>query len=300
MNVYVNHLAISITPHRKGVNNNLAIGGRIQLCSDFFQKPLPNISFNLSIYLFTVAYSNTMPNTTNGSIGSGSGEQDALLLPQNSQTTNDDSHRLVSHRAGASEVEQLAHKIQHRRQHRLLITFDARVQLLEKCQEINVRQEYDSPHKISRQDLIELKQHHYDSTVLNNTHNNRLLQKLRHRLGLQTTDQYLQAAFQKALDHTARQSEAWFWFHEWTFFYTKVVSPWPWMRNETANAVLVVLLFFTATPLFFCSVLQDKNVCGDPSTGINWLEGYYMASVTLVRRVFVVHDVSAKIREEHG
>lgn len=221
-----------------------------------------------------------MTNTINGSTTSGSGEHDALLLSSQSPSTDDSSHRLTSHRAGASEVEQLAHKIQHRRQHRLLITFATRVKLLEDCRALAQRQGYDSPHKISRNDLIQLKQQYDDLT-----HDNRnWCQPLQKLLGLQTTDQYLRAALARALDHniTIRQSD-WFWFHEWTFFYTRVASPWPWMRNETANAVVVVVLFFAATPLFFCSVLEDRNVCGDPSTGIQWLEGYYMASVTLVR-----------------
>jgi hypothetical protein len=190
------------------------------------------------------------------------------------------SHRLRSLHEGESEVEKLAAKIEHRRATVLLITFDAEVELLTRCREIALRRGYDSPNKIAREDLESLRKLFVEQECFNP-----LLRWWQTLLGYKTTHQYIMEALDRALHHVDQNMEDWFHYQEWICFHTKVVSKWPWMRKESANAFLVVLLFYTATPILFCEVLGDKNICGDPSTGISWLEGYYMASVTLVSRV---------------
>jgi hypothetical protein len=190
------------------------------------------------------------------------------------------SHRLRSLNEGESEVEKLAAKIEQRRATVIFITFDAELELLTRCREISLRREYDSPNKIAREDLESLRNQIVEAGCCFNP----LFRWWQTLTGYKTTQQYMLEAMDRALCHVDQNQEDWFHYQEWICFHTKVVSKWPWMRNESANAFLVVLVFYAATPVIFCEVLEDANICGDPSTGVSWLEGYYMASVTLVSR----------------
>ncbi|CAB9524612.1 expressed unknown protein [Seminavis robusta] len=194
-------------------------------------------------------------------------------------TTVSYSHRLKSHEEGESAVERLAAKIEHRRGNRLGMTYDARLQLETMCHEIALRNNCDNPKDVRKEDLLLLRKL-FDSQVIGQQQRNPLLRWRETWLGIKTTEKYLLEAVDRALHHVEETQDC-LHFTEWIALYSKEVHKWPWMRNESANAFLVVVAFFILTPILFCQVMRDRNICGDPSSGISWLNGCYMASVTL-------------------
>jgi hypothetical protein len=66
-------------------------------------------------------------------------------------------------------------------------------------------------------------------------------------------------------------------------YYTKVESKWPWMRSGVTVSCTVLFLFYFATPVLFCNILNDSGVCprepGKPYSG--WMSALYFASTTL-------------------
>ena len=188
-------------------------------------------------------------------------------------------HRLQSLDEGASQVEQLAAKIEGRREQRILITFPVRVALETECREIAVRKGYASKNKVRREDMVAIRQRVASEIV--KERGNLFLYWGHKILGMKTTNQYTLETLDRAILHIDAIQDEWFHCVEFSFFYTKVVSKWPWMRNQSANAFLVVILFFFCTPILFCYVLEDESICEGSSSEMGWLQGIYFGSVTI-------------------
>lgn len=202
--------------------------------------------------------------------------EEEKLMPSSSQRPTY-SHRLESLAEGDSSVERQAFKIEQRRKNRIAVTFFVRVKLLQECQKIAEERGYDSSKKISRQDLMSLRDTYAEKVA--EQLQNPWLPWVPSAFGVQTFELNMLELLEKAVIHTMDMND-WFYYVEYSFYHTVVVSKFPWMRNESANAVFVVALFFLCTPIFFCVILGDENIC-NASSGINWLNGFYMASVTL-------------------
>jgi hypothetical protein len=200
-------------------------------------------------------------------------EEEALL---NSPTYQ---HRLESLHEGESAVERQARKIEERRKNRLPVTFFVRLTLLQECKNIAKEKGYNGK-KISKQDLVSLRDKYTDKKV---TQRGKFYPWILSVFGMKTFDHSMLVLLEKAVIHTSNLDD-WFYYVEYSFYHTVVVSKFPWMRNESANAAFVVLLFFVCTPIYFCYILDDKNICRG-SGSMSWLNGCYMASVTLVSSV---------------
>lgn len=203
---------------------------------------------------------------------SSSGREREGLLPQT-------PHRLRSLQPGESQIEQLAAKIEGRRKDRIMITVPVRVALETECREIATQKEYESKNRVQREDLVSIRERVAGERV--REQRNFFLCYGHQMLGMKTTNQFLMETLDRAILHIDAIDDDWFHFVEFGFFYTKTVSKWPWMRNQSTNAFLVVILFFLCTPLLFCYALDDKSICEGESTTFGWLQGLYFGSVTL-------------------
>ena len=70
------------------------------------------------------------------------------------------------------------------------------------------------------------------------------------------------------------------------FYHTVTVSYWPWMRSATSVAILFMFIFYFATAVFFCNIVNDENICPSDPTDKNrsyygWLSALYFASTTM-------------------
>ena len=93
-------------------------------------------------------------------------------------------------------------------------------------------------------------------------------------------------------DHTNNTSDIdekeWFYYKDFAFYSLKVESNYPWMRDATIHALLITFAFYFFTPILWCSILNDENICPryDYTTGLakkdsGWLSALFFASATM-------------------
>jgi hypothetical protein len=77
--------------------------------------------------------------------------------------------------------------------------------------------------------------------------------------------------------------EEWFYYKDFAFYSLKVDSKYPWMRNAGVFSILTTLLFYIFSPILWCHILQDENICPSSESGRynGWLTSLYFASATM-------------------
>jgi len=75
----------------------------------------------------------------------------------------------------------------------------------------------------------------------------------------------------------------WFFYQDFNANYTKAVSSWPWMRNGLRVALTSMLLYYIMTPIFFCYISRDDEICVDLDNNPvdAWIGSFYFASINL-------------------
>ena len=81
----------------------------------------------------------------------------------------------------------------------------------------------------------------------------------------------------------AESSAMTFQYMAFLAYYTKTVSLWPWKRNGVALGFAYVLMFYLFTPIFFCYIMDDHNICPGRSHErfSGWMGAFFFASATL-------------------
>ena len=75
--------------------------------------------------------------------------------------------------------------------------------------------------------------------------------------------------------------ESWFHYVDFNNFNTRVVSRWPWLRTELRVAALVIFCYYFFTPILFCNMMGQSNICEGGSVYSGWMSALYFASTTL-------------------
>ena len=221
---------------------------------------------------------------------------------------------LISNRRGESEVEELAKRIETRRDERIVITLDVRVALIEGCRKIAEDKKYtkgkcvrcfaepngaglyfcsqQSPllflvWTVSRIDIADLIEFRDETKRLRAAQENSPICKIRKLFGFRNQAEQLCVVFDRAVKLVQEeQSEIDDWFHymDFNMYYTELESPWPWMRNGATVACMWLIIFYFSTPILFCSILKDEGVCPQDVGGraySGWMSALYFASTTL-------------------
>jgi len=202
--------------------------------------------------------------------------------PQEADLVFDD-HRLSSKERGASEIEQLTSRIEERSANRISTTAKVGKRFTKSCRKIAKAKAYCSNFsKIRLRDLKELRN---------------VVEEEGHRapkfwvdcckmLGFPSELEQLLLCLDRAIEVVQEQDgfdgNGWFYYQDFTVYYTRIESRWPWLRNSTVFSALSMLCFYLFTPIFFCFIVRDRNVC--PISGSNyyeWETSLYFASVTL-------------------
>jgi len=205
--------------------------------------------------------------------------QSLLAASSSTSSKNCSHHRLDTDVEGASEVERLAAQIELRRHLSIPVTSTAIENLEDLFHQKALEKRYDNhTNKLAREDLVAIRDG-VAATVIQELWKQWLKQRLYKSLGMKTTKQYMLEVLDRAIQHVD-DTQDWFYYVDFGFYHTQHVNKFPWMRNHSANAVLVVILFFFCTPILFCHILRDTNVCGT-SDGIDWIQGFYFGSVTI-------------------
>jgi hypothetical protein len=218
--------------------------------------------------------------------GSGSLEQGKDTTPEVTRPLSIDEHWLKSKRVGESQIEQLAHRIEARRAERILVTFAVRVDLLLTCRDICRRKNYKATNSIYLDDLEEL---HAEAKVEADAQSMVPIRLFLRRMGFRNKALLKLQVLKKALtvvNDDQDDHDKWFYFQDFSFYYTKVESQWPWLRSPASVAFLMIFCFYLFTVIFFCHILDDEGICPDDPTDQNrsyygWLSSLYFASTTM-------------------
>jgi len=86
-------------------------------------------------------------------------------------------------------------------------------------------------------------------------------------------------------DHYEATEE--FYYKDFSFYNLKVESNYPWMRNATVFSLVCILAFYVFTPILWCLILNDENICprnngdGEGNSSHVLLTPLYFASATM-------------------
>lgn len=114
-----------------------------------------------------------------------------------------------------------------------------------------------------------------------------------------TSESSDQAAACPLKTQTDTDDEEWFYYKDFAFYSLKEESPYPWMRNPVLYSMLVTLSFYVMSPILWCSILHDENICPATEDGVhnNWMSALYFASVTISTVGY--GDITILSGEEH-
>uniref|UniRef100_A0A7S3L012 Potassium channel domain-containing protein n=1 Tax=Amphora coffeiformis TaxID=265554 RepID=A0A7S3L012_9STRA len=212
-----------------------------------------------------------------------------------------------------SQIEFLAQRIEERRANRIPVPFVIRKTFVKECYHIAVREGYKDHDRIHLEDLYAMRDEKIgsdnnddDNPDDNNDDNNpgednRSKNKRRAcrlpsyvasfliKLGFFDHYQVWNQLFDRAeqvVKKSHLRDEKWFYYRDFVYYHTNIVSYWPWTRNATRESILYVALFYIATGVWFCHVVHDEQICPvDPTSQqrpyYGWTSALYFASTTM-------------------
>mmetsp|Transcript_17013 Transcript_17013/g.34923 ORF Transcript_17013/g.34923 Transcript_17013/m.34923 type:complete len:522 (-) Transcript_17013:47-1612(-) len=185
-------------------------------------------------------------------------------------------------------VQALANQIASRRADRLPVTYGVFVAFLKCCKRIAKERNYETLNKIKSTDMIKLREE-----LTKEITKGRILpgpvrrfteffgfrDELRTaNLLVDRAERRVEAMAEQHADFRLSFLEGWFYYRDFAFYHTVTEATLPWTRNELSVALTKTLLFFLGTPIFFCYISPDENICPAEQ---GWLNSLYFASKTM-------------------
>mmetsp|Transcript_24070 Transcript_24070/g.56920 ORF Transcript_24070/g.56920 Transcript_24070/m.56920 type:complete len:624 (-) Transcript_24070:175-2046(-) len=205
------------------------------------------------------------------------------------------THMLASTVRGASDIEKIVLDIESKRSSRLEVTFRERKHFLEICYEIAKREGRGSRSKnrFPKSTLVKLRdefQNRMDEKHQNGINKSTVGKvfanvgsKCLDFFGCQDIDESMLRLFEAGLEYTESVDEDEFYFQDFNFYCTRLVSRFVWMRYPQLVVVGWLFLYFFGSAVVFCAFMRNENVC--PSTTNfaygGWMTAVYFAGVTM-------------------
>ena len=195
------------------------------------------------------------------------------------------------HAAQLSEVEQIAERLESLRNNRVAVTVRARIRFLQDCRSIAT----DAGRTKARITLTELQKYRQgiENEMAQQPSYRYMIRKVLRSVGILVDLDCLLALVDRALEETthhapthaleSKQHHVWFYYKEFNFDHVHTVSRYPFLQNELCVAFMVVFLYYLFTPILFCNMMAESNICGglDGDTYRGWVSALYFASTTL-------------------
>ncbi|KAL7562552.1 hypothetical protein ACA910_015436 [Epithemia clementina (nom. ined.)] len=179
-----------------------------------------------------------------------------------------------------SDIEQIAERIENRRSQRLAVTFKSRVRFLHDCHKIVKRKDY-SHTRISKKDLYEYRdkiQAEYESGA--GMFNSPFFTYLDIKSDIYCLTLIVERAVE-LLESDYVDTGDWLYYRDFSADHTRIVSRFPRMRNDLAVAALVVLFYYSMTPVLFCLIMPSSNICDTTDQYLGVIASFYFASTTI-------------------
>jgi Ion channel len=212
----------------------------------------------------------------------------------NRSSSNSHEHALsaVHRNNNTSKVECLALKMETRRAQRINVTWDVRNRFLRDCRKI-------APTRIPLQALLD-----YREAVQRQVQAQKvtLLSATLEWLGFRNTSKVLLQVLDRAVIRVQDEvRHDWFYYQDFSYYFTKIESQWPFLRNAFYVSLAMLAAFYIGTAVLFCSIMQDHGVCPRDINGkwySGWLTAIYFASSTMSTVGY--GDVSVMIGHKGG
>ncbi|GAX13327.1 hypothetical protein FisN_17Hh268 [Fistulifera solaris] len=208
------------------------------------------------------------------------GDKSAQLIAlENGLQRYQAEHPLKTSAVKMSEVEDIALRMQKKRENRIPITFAVRKRFLEKCREIASQRNHKT--RIHLEDLLRFRDELREEVQSPRSQ----VASFFEIFGFPNESEMLLSVLEKGVERvTSEIKHNYFYYQDFSFYYTRIISWWPWLRNPFAKYLLTVLAYYFFTPVFFCWIVDDEKVCPNiPERGpyAGWLTAMYFASATL-------------------
>lgn len=187
------------------------------------------------------------------------------------------SNHPVESMSRLTEVEQVAERYEIMHENRISVTFSVKNRLLVTCRRIAKAKKLHM--KIPLQDLLDLREQ-----ARNDIENKsvRGLYALAHAIGFYDESQMFLEVLDRAIERVTKELKAdYFYYQDFSFYFIHVISRWPWFRSSFMTYVIWMMGYYVLTPVFFCVIAKDDQVCPRDRTYGGWLTGLYFASATL-------------------
>ena len=195
--------------------------------------------------------------------------------------TNSSSCSLGSLNQGDSEIEELASRIEKQRQERIPVTHNVRVQFLNTCRVI--AEDEDCLNSVIPERCLLAMREDVQAKVDARKQADSNFRKFFHYLGFLDETATMLEVLNRGVERVDDTDDDFFHYQDFSFYNTRLVSRWPWMRRPTFVSAMIMLLFYIFTPVWFCHIVPDRDVCPD-DTGLaygGWLTALYFASTTM-------------------
>ena len=167
-----------------------------------------------------------------------------------------------------SEVEQLARRIEERRDARIPITFAVRKRLLQRCREIASKT--DNHTRIPLENLVELRDQVKKEVDAQGS------SSLLESLGFPNESKMLLQVLDRGVQRVQTEVKSdFFYFQDFSFYFTQLISYWPFLNNSLYLYVLILIAYYIMTPVFFCYIVDDENICPSDEKYGGWLSAMY-------------------------
>jgi len=179
---------------------------------------------------------------------------------------------------GKSDIVTLAQTIDARRENRMEVTFWEQKKFLDICLEISKQEKgkngHDSVSRFSKESLERLIQE-LEERVAKRPKASRWYDKILNLIGLWDLNKSMLRLFKAGLVHTENSNEDEFYFRDFNFYYTVIVSRYSLMRIYPGVAILFWLLaFYFGSAVLFCGFMKNESICPTQETTLEGTDGY--------------------------
>ena len=176
-------------------------------------------------------------------------------------------------------------RIETRRDNRIPVTYKVQMDFLDNCLDIAKKEGCKPTSKIPLSSLVALRdevQSQVDARPAAESPFRKFLQFMGFRDDVTT----MLTVLNRGIEDVTKVDSEWFHYQDFSFYDMVRESKWPWMRNPLSVVTVVIFFLYLFTPILFCLIAYDKNICPADPSGKNrsyygWMTSLYFASVTM-------------------
>lgn len=163
---------------------------------------------------------------------------------------------ICSLQQGESEVEVMAAKIEQQRADRIPVTKNVRRDFLKTCR--HIAEGEDCPNSMIPERCLLAYHEEVKAEVEARKQAAGHFRKFCTYLGFLDDKVTMLNVLDRALIRVNDTDDDFFHYQDFSFYNTKLVSRWPWLRNPITVACTVMLFFYILTPVWFCHIVPGK------------------------------------------